>query len=418
MIPDVPSPSPSDTHRLIRWLEEQRQVDHERLVQLMRSTEQMQDELRDHGMTLAHLTEDAGKRDDDGRDETINTLGERLAVVERALAEHLDAATRLSQIQTAQRERELRQFADLSQQVDALGRTVDANSGRTGALVEELRHLRDERAPLMHAVDEIQRAQSSLQSRVTIAEEVARRFGGFQSLAEQSVERQRNDLVRLDNQQKLLDLRLTRELNDVRQIIEEWMTRGEDRLKPIAELIRQIAGLAEQGEVNTQRTASLARDVEMVSMDFDHLDAQTKIDRGALKRYSDGLEAQGHRLDEAVASLWQLSERLSTTTTNLEGLRGDVDAATQRIDAAERRIARLDEERQRLASALSEVGAELHSGQRDSRDQSGTVLFHIDSEVSSLRAEISSIRGLAVERLRRTVGELQHQLHEMEAEQA
>ncbi|MGH2458185.1 MAG: hypothetical protein ACRDIY_04890 [Chloroflexota bacterium] len=418
MRPDVSSASPTDANHLLHWLEEQRQNDHERLTQLARVVAQLLDDVRDQGAAVAHLTEVGGRLADDGSADAITQLSDLISTIERSVDEHFDAQARADQVDGAQRDRELRQLADLFQRVEGLGRGADAISGRLAALAEELRHERDARPPIAQALDEIQRAQASVQNRLTIADEANRRFSGFQSIAEQAVERQRNEFVRVDSQQKLLDLRLTRELSDVRQAIEDWMRRGEERMKPLAELIRQIAATTDRTEITAQRVASVGRDLDVVNQEIGRIDAQAKIDRATQKRSAEAIEAQSQRIDEAYASLWHLNERITNVATSLEGLRTDVEAATQRIDEAERRIGRLDDGRQRLDAALTEVGSAIHLGQRDSRDQSGSLRSHVDSEFVALRAEIAELRAVATDRLRRTVDELQQQLREMESESA
>lgn len=414
--PDVPSASPTDANHLLRWLEEQRQNDHERLIQLARLVEQFRDEVRDHQAAVAHLTEVGSRLADDGSADAITQLSDRVSTIERAVDEHFDAQARAEQVDAAQRDREIRQLADLFQRVEGIGRAADAITGRLAAIAEELRRERDARAPIDQALDEIQRAQTSLQNRLTIADEANRRFSSFQSIAEQAGDRQRDEVARVDSQQKLLDLRLTRELSDVRQAIEDWMRRGEERMKPLAELIRQIAATADRTEITAQRVASVGRDLDIVNQEIGRIDAQAKIDRAAQKRAAEAIEAQSQRVDEAYASLWHLNERITNVATSVDDLRTDLETATQRIDEAERRIGRLDDERLRLDAALTEVGSAVHLGQRDSRDQSGSLRSHFDSEVAALRAEIAGLRAVATDRLRRTVDELQQQLREMESE--
>ncbi len=418
MRPDVSSPSPSDGNHLIRWLEEQRQNDHERLIQLTRLIEQIRDEMRDQQAVVTHLTEVGKRLDGDASADTITQLGDRVAAIERVVNEHVDAQIRADQVQGAQHDRELRQLADLFQRIEGLGRATEAINGRLAALAEELRHERDARAPIAQALDEIQRSQTSLQNRLIIADEISRRFGNFQSVAEQVAEKQHDEIVRVDGQQKLLDIRLTRELSDVRQSIEDWMRRAEERLRPLSELIRQIAATSDRTEISAQRVASMGRDLEVINQEIGRIDAQAKIDRAAQKRSAEAIDAQSARIDEAYASLWQLNERLTSIATAVDDLRASIESATRRIDESERRIERLDEGRHQLDSALSQVESAIQIGKRDSQDQSGTLRSHVDSEFASLRAEIAGLRALAADRLRRTVEELQQQLREMEAEQA
>jgi chromosome segregation ATPase len=418
VLPEVPSASPSDTQRLISWLEEQRQADHDRLVELARSVEQLRDEVRDHGMTLGHLAETETNRAADGQGEAIDQLEEHVARIERALEEHFEAAARAEQIQAGQRERDIRQLVEFAQQLSALSRASDASQGRLGALAEEVRRVREERAMVLQTLDGLQRGLETVQNRLAVGDEVARRHGNFQSAAEQAIERLRSEGGRLDSQVKLLELRLTRELTDIRRSTDEVVARTEERLRPVSELARQVSGLIEQKDLHDQRIAGLLRDVEAVSVEIGHLDSQSKADRASVKRVAEQIETQNQRIEQGEVLAWQLGERLSSLVAGIEDVKAGLAAAAQHIDDVDRRITRLDGECQRLDENLAELRAALRADQRDSRDHSGGVRAYVESQLADLRAQISDAHHLTIVHLRRTVEELQQQLRELEAGRA
>lgn len=419
MVPDVPSAPHPESQNLLTWLEQQRQADHERLIELNRIVEQLCDEARSQRTLLAHLGELEHSADDSRATtaEAIAQLKEHIGLVQRALAEHVEAVSRAEQVEGAQRERMLRQTAELAQQVLSLGRAADATNGRLAALIEEVRRLRDDRPALLQAVDELQRGQAALQSRVAVAEEIIRRQGAFQAVAEQSDERRRADLTRLDNQQKLLEVRLAREVGELRRSTDELVTRTDDRLKPITELARQVVGLVEGRAVVEQRLAGIAREIEQIRSEIERLEALGRTDRATTKRLSEQFEGYDRKHDEVTALLWQLGERVNTVLDRVSDLGDHLAALVTRVEATERQIALLDDERQRLDANLSRVEAALHAEQRGRGDQTDSLLAHVDAEVSSLRSQIEEIRRQAIQHVRRSVEVLQQQLSELDTDQ-
>lgn len=415
---EVSSTADSDVQRLIIWLEEQRRADHDRLVQLTRAVEQLRDEVREHGTVVAQLVENESKREDDALAEAIVQLRDHLALVERSLGDHIDASIRAEQMQTAQRERDLRQLSDLAQQVIALDRASEAMTGRMAAFAEEMKRARDERALVGQVVDELQRTQAALQNRLAVADEVTRRFSTFQSVSEQTSERHQNELARLDSQFKLLDLRFTRELTEIRHNTDELIARSEERLRPIVDLTRQVNALVEQGDAVDHRIDSLVRDVEAMNADLGRIDAQGKVDRGTLKRISETVEAQGQHVNGVSALVWQLVERVDSVTRGLEDLRIELDSVVRRTEEAERRLVRLEEERARLGSELAEVARELRADHHDTENEPVPLADRVSSEIASLRSQVQVIQVLAIQHLRRTVEELQQQLRELEEHQS
>lgn len=415
---EVPSTPETEIQRMINWLEEQRRADHDRLVQLARGLEQLHEDLRDQRQMLQHLMEVDSNRADDTYAEALNQLRDHVALLEHSLQEHVESSARSEQLQTTQRERDLRQFSDLAQQVIALSRTSEATTGRMAAFAEEVKRLRDERSLLAQAVDELQRSQAALQNRVGVADEVARRYATFQSVTEQTSERQRNDLARLDSQLKLLELRVTRELTEIRHATDELATRSEERLRPIVDLTRQVSALIEQSDASDNRITGLIRDVEAMNVEIGRIDAQGKVDRGTLKRLSEAIESQNQHVDAVSALAWQLVERVDAVNTSVEDLRSELDAAARRMEELERRVTRLDEERMRLDAALGEVARELRFDHRGIADDSGRLADRLHTDVASLRSQIDAINRLAIDHLRRTVDELQQQLRELESLQS
>ncbi|MBX6770557.1 MAG: hypothetical protein IRY83_02430 [Chloroflexi bacterium] len=406
---------PGIPHHLVTWLEGQRQAEHERLSQLSRYIDQLRDELRDCSAQLARVNEAASQPNAHYID-LVNQIRERLAALDRSVQEHLDAQAREDQARAAQRERDQRQLAELAQQVNGLTRTVDALGGRLLGLAEEVRHLREERAPVAQLLEDLQRSQTALQNRVATLDEITRRYAASQSLAEQADERLRSDIVRLDGLVKLVDVRLTRETGDLRRGLDSLQAQIEDRLKSVAEMSRRITVLTDQRDQVEQRLAALTSDLEGAVSEIGRLDAQGKIDRSALKRVADAVDALSHRLDEVGVASWQLGERLNGLAASLESLQGVVESLGNRIDEIDQREAHLDEEHRRLDEALAALSGDLRTTEMSARDRVTGLVDRLEGAISELRSWVESSQRLSIEHLRRTISELQQQLRELEAE--
>src|SRR5262249_19304433 len=120
----------TDLARLVGWLEERRVEDYERLMQLARLVQQLQDDVRDQEAALARARASAQVIvEPRGEDETVRPdveqLKEHLAIVARAVEEHITTQARVEQVESSERDRDRRQVAELVQKVDNLSRTLE-----------------------------------------------------------------------------------------------------------------------------------------------------------------------------------------------------------------------------------------------------------------------------------------------------
>jgi chromosome segregation ATPase len=401
----------------LEWLDEQRRLDHERLVQLIRTVEDQRDELREQGAAIASLRASGVAKppvEMKTGDNTTPRLAEQLALVERRLDEHVDSASRVAQADASLRDRERRATADLVQQSQNLGRALDGIAGRLQAQSEELRHEREARAPLTQALEELTRVQASLNSRLSSLELSLRRITTTLSNLEQASEKQANELARLDNQLKLQDLRYTREILEIRKVVDEWRVRADEQLKPIESVARQLNQLAEQRELVGERLDGYDQSLSEIVGELNRLVSAANADRSVIERVSEGLEAHLRRWEATGGSIWQLGERLAAIVDDVTVIRAGERTLREELGGLGRRVDRAEDESRRLESLQTESAGEIRVVDRDAQARVDRVEARLDAEVAALADRANARYRLTVDHLRRVVDELQQQQRELD----
>jgi chromosome segregation ATPase len=410
----------TDLARLVGWLEERRVEDHERLMQLARLVQQLQDDARDQEAALARVSSRPPQviveppSDAEAAGPGVEELQEHLAIVARAVEEHITTQARVEQVESSERDRDRRQVVELVQKVDNLSRTLEGVVARTLALVEEIRRERESRLPLTQGLDEVRTAQTGVQSRLSLIDELIRRQAAFQTAVEQSSEKRQADIARLDNQVKLLEVRVVRELADLRRTTEEWQRNAEEHVRTTNNLAKQVVALADQRDGFYQRVAEVHETIDRLVSQLDRLEAQAKADRASFGRLVEANEALGRRIDAAGASAWQIGERSSAMAADMDTIRADVKELGQRLDELIHKVSWSDDDRQRIEAGLATLGNDLRVQDRDWRERTEGLLHRFDAAISTLMSRTETRHQLVVEHLRRTVGELQQQLLELE----
>jgi chromosome segregation ATPase len=406
-----------DLSQLLEWLDEQRRMDHDRLIQLIRTVELQRDELREQGAALASLRANSGAKppvEPKTVDGMAPRLAEQLALVERRLDDHVESESRAAQADAALRDRERRTTADLVQQSQNLGRGIESVSGRVQALAEELRHEREARAPFTQALDELSRTQASLASRLASLEQSLRRVTTSLSSVEQASEKQTNELARLDNQVKLQDLRYTREILEIRKVVDEWRARADEQLKPIESVARQLGQLAEQRELVSSKLDGHDQALFEIVGELNRLDSAANADRATMERVAEALEAHLRRWEATGGSIWQLGERLAAIVDDVTVIRAGERNLREELGGLGRRVDRADEESRRLESLLTESAGEIRVVDRDAQTRVDRIEARLDAEVSALSDRANARYQLTSDHLRRVIEELQQQQRELD----
>jgi chromosome segregation ATPase len=408
----------SDLVRLVEWLDEQRQLDHERLIQLARVVDQMRTSVRDQAATLTHVESTASSRGPaDGRSgDEIGKVADRLVLVERTLSEHIESQSRMLQAEAALHDRERRQFAELTLQVEALARTIESTNGRALAVAEEVRHERDARAPLVQSIDELERGAAAVTSRIGALDQMVRRLNNLQSVFEQTEDKRWSDLSRIDQQTKLLDLRLGRELVEIRKFVDDSRATADEALKPVDLLQRMVNQLVQDLEVLQTRVVGLGQAVDELADRISVAESQARSDRSVVDRLGEALEQLSRRLETSGGNIWQLGERLGTIADDLNRLRGETRGIREQSDGLIRRLERGDDERRRIDGVSVALEAEIDSVRKVASDEVVRLRERFELELEAIAAKLDARRRVGIDHLRRTIDELSEQFRELETE--
>ncbi|HEX5416735.1 MAG TPA: hypothetical protein VFZ25_13780 [Chloroflexota bacterium] len=404
-----------DLQKTLDWLVEQRQVDHDRIMQIARFIEALDARFRDFLEAQANSALQPPARGPDARPSNpLQDLIEQVARLDRVVDDHVTAQIRAGQVEAAQRERDRRQLGEIAQLVETTSRATDAVVGRVTALAEEVRRERDARTPLGHGIEEIQRAVAALNSRVMALDEQTRRVGNNQSVTEGVLDKHRSEVSRLDNAVKILDLRMGRDLGEIRQVVGQWQEQAVEQLKPIAGITKQLVVLAEQRDALEARLSQVYLEVAAQRDELERLDATIRSDRTAFNRISEAAELQTRRAEQSEAVAWQLSERVEALADNLARLDRETRSVDQLVDEATRRIIGVDAERGQLAEALRALAEATHEQFLAVQSRADATEQQLASAIRTLADEARERAQVNREHLRRTVGELSRQLLELD----
>jgi chromosome segregation ATPase len=350
------------------------------------------------------------------RPSLLDRLSEQVVLLERAFEEHASNQLRQAQAEAAQRDRERRTLAELVHQVDVLAREAEATSSRVLSLVEEVRRERETRPPIVQAVDILEREHTAFQSRLSVLDQVSRRISTAQSVAAQSTEQFETRLVRVDDHTKLLELRLTRELTDIRQTNTTWRDNADEVLKPVAGLVKLVTALGDRFDDLATRQ-NLAREAtERLVEELNRLDGQLKADREEISQLQQAIDS-GIRRDEANgAAIWQVGSRVDGLASAIERVAVDARVASEQLGELTQHLGQSDEERRRLEAVLIALESDQRATRRETVEQAERLGARIDQELAALSDQADGRQRQAVDHLRRVTDALQQQLRKLETD--
>jgi chromosome segregation ATPase len=350
------------------------------------------------------------------RSSLLDRLSEQVVLLERAFDEHASNQLRQAQAEAAQRDRERRTLAELVHQVDVLTREAEATNNRVLALVEEVRREREARPAIVQAVDNLERDHTAFQSRLSVLDQVSRRISTAQSVAAQSSEQFETRLVRVDDHTKLLELRLTRDLADIRQANATWRANGDEALKPVAGLIKLVTALGDRFDDLSTRQHLAREATERLVEELNRLDGQLKADREEITQLQQAIDS-GSRRDEANgAAIWQVGARVDGLAAAMERVGVDARAVSEQLGELVQRLGQSDEERRRLEAALIALESEQRATRRETVEQAERLGVRIDQELGALLVQADGRQRQAVDHIRRMTDALQQQLRELETD--
>ncbi len=360
--------------RAAQWVEEQRRLERDQAGSSGRELERLAQHGRDLEARVGLLeAELAQQRSMPARlsaiEDALRQAHEAMASLQQQVAENREQTEHQTLLRTAEAERDRRALAELGQRLTELQRAGDGALGRIQALAEEAKRDRASVAQAAAGLDGLASRQLALGSRIQQVEEMAKRTDGQLAAAQQRDEQVRAELARLDNWQRLADVRWNRQVGEWQQQLQTWKAQVEEVGKPIQQLIRQAARLQSDLEALAAQLAEHQKRIDEQSVALQRLDGMLAIIRESGSRLEQGVEAQRRRADEQSASLFRLEERLQSEAGQVADLARRIDAQDARIEETRSLIRAVDTHRERIEGGVAATQRQLAEARADLAQQ-------------------------------------------------
>ena len=347
-----------------QWLEEQRRRQREQTEGDTREIQRLAQHGRDLETRLAALEDEvAQQRSLVTRALAVETAlrhtQESLANLQRQLAESREQVEHQALLRATEAERDRRALAELGQRVTDLQQAADASHGRVSALSEEARRDRAALAQLSVAVDGVAGRQASLTNRLQQLEEAGKRADSHLASDQQRDEQVRADLARLDNWQRLADVRWNRQLSDWQEQAKAWKEQIEEQRKPVEQLSRQVSRVQEEAQVLVAQLTEHQKRLDEQALVLQRIEGLLGIARETCASLEQGIESQRRLADEQAAALSRLDERVQGESVQLEQMRRRMDAQDGRIEEAVGLVRAVDSQRQRAEEGVAALQQQL-----------------------------------------------------------
>ena len=365
---------PRQLEALVDWLAEQRKAEREQVQQVLREVERL-------GQVTRDSTTKVGLIEDEVR--THRTPTSRMPVVEEALRQARDAVSALQQqvseareaaehqtlLRAVELDRDRRTIAEVSQRVGEANRTFDQHQGRVQTLAEEARRDRAAVTVLPAAIEELTRKVTAQLGRLQQLDEQNKRtenqFGAIQQRDEQS----RADLARLDNWQRLADVRWNRQIGDWQQQVQVLKEQLDEQSKPIQIFTRQAVRIQDDVQGLSGRLVEQQKRFDEQINTLTKLDGLLTVVRESAARAESAAEAQRRRVDEQVAGLYRLDERIQRSVAQLGDLEHRADSQGSRLEELNSLVRSVDSQRQRAEDGVSALQVQARELRSDLSEQ-------------------------------------------------
>mgnify|MGYP000383292631 CR=1 FL=1 len=303
-----------------------------------------------------------------GIDEAIRQLRDVVFVLRQSLDSIAEQQERQIAFRAAELEHERRLQSETQQTMSDLERVVEAVQTRTQVMAEEIRRTQSAIMPLSQGADELARKVASVATRLQQVDDFTRRFDARTAALEQREAQFKEDVMRLDNWQRLADIRWNRQFAEATQA-------------------QQVAN--EQSAEFAKAVQSTQRLIQRNREDIDRLVASA----GDQQRLLDQLAAEQHRIESLAVSGIDAASRVAQTHEALQ----------RRIDEHSDTLIRTEEGLQRAIGRSTELERQIDT-QRLRSDGFAVQLRGVESHLEAIDR--------SVEALQRQVGDLGLELSE------
>ena len=403
--------------RAVEWLEEQQKSDREQIALGLDQAERLGQLTRELTSRLDALEGERGQH---------RALGARVLGLEDAASGLREAAAELRQsievlqkqsehqilLRSAEVEHERRGSSELAQQVGDLRRQNESLQSRLQATAEELRRDRAAADQFPVALDAVTRQIASLVSRTQQLEDYRRRADDQASILLTAGEQVRGDVTKLDNWQRLADVRWTRLNSELQEQAQSIKHQVEEQAKPVQQIGRLAKQVQEEVAGHSAQFQDLRKRMDEQFVSLERLGGQIGTLREGATRIEQAIEAQRRRIDEQAASLFRLDEAQQRSVAATTDLAGRLELLDTRIDGVLSQVRVVESQRQRDEQGLGVQQQLLRELRLSFAEELATTRAQIAAEIRSLSQRVGLIGQAELHQRQRVLSAAQQDVEE------
>jgi chromosome segregation ATPase len=403
------------TVRAVEWIEEQQKADREQVARGV-------DQLEKVGLLARELaTRTEALENERGQ---VRALGSRVVALEDTSASLREAAADIKQsleslhkqaehqvlLRSTEMEHDRRGVAEIAQQANDLRRQQEALQSRIQVISEELRRDRASADQIPSSLDGLSRQIASLVSRAQQLEDYRRRTDDQAATLSQNDEQARADIAKLDNWQRLADVRWNRLSNELQEQAQVAKHQLDEQSKPV----QQVGRLVKQVQEETAGVAALLQDLrKRVDDQFvaqEKVAGQIGVLREGLARIDQTLESQRRRSDEFAASDFRLDEALQRAAAVSVDLGKRLEILDTRIEGVASQVRIVESQRQRDEQGLTTLQQQVRELRLSFAEDLAATREKCAADVHLLNQRVAAIVQVALREREKTLAASQQEV--------
>lgn len=345
-------------------------------------------------------------------EDALREMRESLLGLQQQLAASQEQSARQALVRAAEADRDRKTLTELEQQVAELRRLGEANHGRILLAGEEAKRDRALLADLPRAIEDLSRRHSSQVGRVQQLEEQGKRTDGRLADVDQRDGQLRAELARLDNWQRLADVRWSRQLGEWQQQITAWKEQADGQSRQIQQLTRQVTRAQDDLQALfsqvTEHQKAIGDQVAALQRAYGLLTAARE---GSI-RSEQAIDTQRRRVDELVAGHFRLEERLQSDIAQLGDLMRRVDGHDVRLEEIANLVQGLDTQRQRTEHDIAAVQQQLRQFRSELGERASALWEQLLADRQMIATRLAELGRILLEQRQRYLAAIQQEIAE------
>ena len=333
-----------------------------------------------------------------GIDEAIRQLRDVTVALRQAVDSITEQQERQIAFRAAGLEHERRLQSETQQAVADLQRVVESVQTRTHVMTEDVRRFQSALTTIGQSADEVAKRVVSVANRLQQGEDFARRQDMRTAALEQRETQVREDIMRLDNWQRLSDIRWNRQFAESSQAIQAIAEQGSEQMKTVQSSQRLLLRGREDVERLQATAAEHQRLLDLQAAEQQRVEALALSAIDAAARVAQYQEALQRRIDEHSDSIIRAEESAQRGAGRFTELERQIDTQRLRSDGlavqvrgAESRLEQLDQGNATLQRQLGDASLEFAEQITQSEDRQGARLSRLtDALTELLRVQAAS----------------------------